>query len=144
MNSIYLHWCCSQVYTSNRPIMWNGLCLSSVPLPDLKISESLQSLMEWKGGMLHSKIKYFALQIEIIPVNSSLDTTADGDNPPEILSNFNARNSIAADFKWWCCTYNCGLSSWNIGGGLRYLDQFYRLGACHTCCYLQRQHRQPQ
>lgn len=49
--------------------------------------------------MLHSKIKHFALQVEIIPVNSSLDTTPDGDNPPDILSNFNARNSIAADFK---------------------------------------------
>lgn len=48
---------------------------------------------------MHSKIKHFALQFETIPVNSSLDTTADGDNPPEILSNFNARNSIAADFK---------------------------------------------
>lgn len=48
---------------------------------------------------MHSKIKHFALKVEIIPVNSSRDTTADGDNPPEILSNFNARNSIAADFK---------------------------------------------
>lgn len=49
--------------------------------------------------MLHSKIKHFALQVETTPVNSSLDTTPDGDNPPDILSNFNARNSIAADFK---------------------------------------------
>lgn len=46
-----------------------------------------------------AKVKHFALQVETIPVNSSLDTTADGDNPPEILSNFNARNSTAADFK---------------------------------------------
>lgn len=49
--------------------------------------------------MLHSKIKHFALQVETVPVNSSLDTTAERDNSPEILSNFNARNSIAADFK---------------------------------------------
>lgn len=144
MNSVYLHWCCGQVNTWNGPVIWNGLCLSSVPLPDLKIFESLQSWMEWKGGMLHSKIKHFALQVETVPVNSSLDTTAERDNPPETLSNFNARNSIAADFKLWRCTYNCGLSSWNMGGGLWYLDQFYRLAACLTCCYLQRQHRQPQ
>lgn len=48
---------------------------------------------------MHSKIKPFALQVETIPVNSSLDTTADGDNPPELLSSFNARNTNAADFK---------------------------------------------
>lgn len=49
--------------------------------------------------MLHSKIRHFALQVETIPVNSYRDRTADGDNPPEILSNFNARNSATADFK---------------------------------------------
>lgn len=49
--------------------------------------------------MLHSKIRHFALQVEAIPVNSSLDRTADGDNPPEILSNFNARNTTTADLK---------------------------------------------
>lgn len=49
--------------------------------------------------MLHSKIGHFALQVETTPVNSYFDRTVYGDNPPEILSNFNARNSTTADFK---------------------------------------------
>lgn len=49
--------------------------------------------------MLHGKIRHFAPQVETIPVNPYLGRTADGDNPPETLSHFNARNSTTADFK---------------------------------------------
>lgn len=149
MNSFYLHWSCGQVYTWNRHItnivMLDGsltVCSAFATLTDS--SWILVIAVKWKGGMLHSKIRHFALQVDTTPVNSYLDRTADGDSPPEILSSVKARNSSTAGLKWWHhCTYNCGLSSWNIGGGLRYLHQFYRL-AYHTCCYLQRQHRQPQ